>query len=167
MRRILWLLPMLLPLACNDGCNGRFIPSGLSPCGAIPVNGCPVAEGQALEEVCRDPLCKDGYRCVEQKWTPIGVCTGFVTADAGRDGSTLDAARESGIVADAAFRDARNDEPGPAGRCKELQAPDCSFSFAMSCASRDCCGCEDLFECQGETWTLAGSCDNGLITRRK
>ena len=35
------------------------------------------------------------------------------------------------------------------------QAPDCSLGFALACPM-GCCGCEDLFVCQGGGWSYCG-----------
>lgn len=59
-------------------------------------------------------------------------------------------------------RDVEADVPGAFGGpgCEDLEMPDCALGTALACGA-DCCGCGDLYTCQGGNWIPWGACVNG------
>ena len=136
--------------ACNEA-------SVATPCSDIPEGGCPRSRGVA----CADPACEAVYLCrpnnvweLEQRCPPR---TGAPAASLA-DGGEADASAP--IPADAA----PDAPPGAFGGpgCPGLQAPECALGLALVCGT-GCCGCEDLFVCEDDGWTLWGTCADGGV----
>jgi hypothetical protein len=149
--RLPWLLldALLLvvgsPAACSDDAALAV------PCANIPIGGCPLSRGVA----CEDPACEAVYACrAGNVWELDHRCPSRAGVDA-------DAARDAPGREDApTLLDAGTDAPpGASGGpgCAQLQLPDCSLGFALACPS-GCCGCEDLFVCQGGGWSFWSTC---------
>jgi hypothetical protein len=131
--------------ACDEG----PVPQ---PCSDIPAGGCPLSRGLA----CEDPACEAVYLC-----RPNNVWELHERCPLREAGAPPDVNVDSG--GPAPVLDASIDAPpgafgGP--NCGSLQAPDCALGIALAC-SQSCCGCEDLFVCEDDGWTLWGSCGDG------
>jgi hypothetical protein len=136
---------LVLFAACDDGAVAR-------PCSNIPAGGCPISRGVA----CEDPACEAVYACRPgDVWELQERCP---ARDAGPS-ETNDAAPvepDAGSpVGDAAIDAPPGAYGGPG--CDSLQAPDCALGVALACGA-DCCGCEDLYICEDNGWTLWGGC---------
>ena len=123
-------------------------------CGEIPAGGCP---NRAID-ACIDTSCAALYRCTSSGWEMDRACP---TRDASVIVDAADAGREASV------RDAAIDAPpgangGPG--CGDLQEPDCPLGRVLACAEGSCCGCEDLFVCQGGGWLSWGTCADGGIS---
>ena len=127
-------------------------------CTDIPAGGCPQDNGA---DVCaRDKTCSAVYDCVDAKWVLDQTCPAH----------PHDASTDSGDASDAsvAVEDVHIDAPpgafgGPG--CADLQTPDCSVGTALLCVNATgCCGCTDLWVCQGGGWVSWGVCgDAGVV----
>lgn len=123
------------------------------PCTNIPAGGCPLSNGLA----CDDPSCQAVYLCMpDRTWQLDHACP---ARDAAPD--------VAAPPADASVPFDATDElpPGASGGpgCGALEPPDCPLSLGAACPS-GCCGCEDLFVCQGGGWNAWGSCgEAGLV----
>lgn len=123
------------------------------PCTKIPAGGCPLSRGVA----CEDPACEAVYKCRPGNvWELDRRCPA-------REAAAYDASAPD-AEGDAPPWDANVDAPpgafgGPG--CAALQPPDCSLGLALSCPNPDCCGCEELFVCQGGGWVSWGTCGDG------
>lgn len=135
-------IPLLA--SCDD-------PATPEPCTNIPAGGCPLSRGVA----CQDPACEAVYACREGNvWELEERCPPRTPVpDAGAD--VVSPSNDASIDA----------PPGAFGGpgCGTLQEPDCTLGFALACPS-GCCGCEDLFVCENEAWSLWGSCGDGGIS---
>jgi hypothetical protein len=123
--------------ACAD--DGPALPEG---CGAIAAGGCP---GNSLA-ACADEACDFVASCsaVTGRWMPVATCPARVR-DAGVDASSsIDGAASPG-------------DAGAAVGCPPLQVPDCSEAMRAACGA-GCCGCEDVFRCEGGGWVYLGIC---------
>ena len=139
--------------ACSD------VPTPV-PCTDVPAGGCPSGGGVA----CDDPTCDAVYTCANGAWSFDHTCPS-------REGGAFDAGDgDAGDAGGPTLRDAGFDvPPGASGGpgCPDLQPPDCPLGTALACPSNSCCGCEDLFVCQGGIWSPWGLCgDGGAITQR-
>jgi len=135
--------------ACDDG----PVPQ---PCSDIPAGGCPLSRGVA----CEDPACEAVYLCRPGNVWELHERCPEREAGAAQDGATVDAGSSPPVF------DASVDAPpgafgGPG--CASLQTPDCALGVALACGA-GCCGCEDLYVCEDEGWTLWGSCGDGGLT---
>lgn len=135
----------IVAAACDDGPVPR-------PCSGIPAGGCPLSRGVA----CQDPACEAVYLC-----RPEDVWELYERCPQREAGARLDASAD--VVAPALIVDASIDAPpgafgGPG--CPSLQSPDCALGVALACGPT-CCGCEDLFVCEANGWTLWGACGPG------
>jgi hypothetical protein len=141
------LVVIAVVAACEDGATPEA-------CSNIPPGGCPLSRGVA----CEDPACEVVYACRPGNvWELDRRCP---PRDAPDDASVSDAG--------AAPFDASIDAPpgafgGPG--CESLQAPDCALGLALSCGA-NCCGCEDLYICEDNGWTLWGVCADGGVSNR-
>ncbi len=135
-----------VPLACNGDPT-------LVVCRDVPDGGCPIQEN-----ACSDPACVAVYACdhVSGTWSLDHTCPPHPPVDAGPDVAPPEASP----------RDVDVDVPGASGGpgCPDLEPPDCPLATAAACPT-DCCGCEDLYVCQGGGWTAWGACVNGAITK--
>lgn len=119
-------------------------------CGAIPRDGCP-NRGDA----CHDKSCARLYTCgADGEWYPVRTCEGF----------DPDAGAFEGAAPRDASRDVSLDVEGAHGGpgCDDLQIPDCTLALAASCTA-GCCGCVDVFVCQGGAWRVWGRCEAGEL----
>jgi hypothetical protein len=123
-------------------------------CHDIPTAGCPEDNGA---DPCTDVTCAAVYACQNGSWVLVKSCPNYspdagpTPVDASADASPFDA---TGIDA----------PPGAFGGpgCADLQSPDCSLGTALTCgAAQDCCGCVDLYVCNGGGWDLWGECVDG------
>jgi hypothetical protein len=137
-------------ISCSDAMT-------VSPCRDIPAGGCPLSNGVA----CQDPACEAAYACLpSREWQLDHTCPPH---DAGTSGDGASDGGEGGSDGPAeATRpfDANIDAPpGASGGpdCQQLQTPDCPLGFALACPM-GCCGCEDLFVCQGGGWNYYATC---------
>ncbi len=119
-------------------------------CTDIPAGGCPRSD-----DACVDPSCASVYVCASGAWRFDHACPARDASVDARGPTPTDA---------SAIRDVSIDVPGASGGpgCDSLDLPDCSLAMAASCGP-DCCGCEDLFVCEGGGWSLWGACVNGEI----
>lgn len=137
--------------ACDDG----PVPE---PCSNIPAGGCPLSHGVA----CQDPACEAIYACRPGNvWELQARCSGQEAGVLG-DGSTPPTEASTPVF------DASIDAPpgafgGPG--CETLQTPDCALGVVLGCGG--CCGCEDLYVCEDNGWTLWGMCGDGGIVRER
>lgn len=131
----------LLASACDEEVPQR--------CTGIPEGGCPISRGVA----CEDPACEAVYAC-----RPGNVWELQRSCPARERGPrpTPDAAAPTPAPPPDAGIDAPPGAFGGPG-CVPLQEPDCSLGVALAC-SPACCGCEDLYVCEGGGWTLWGIC---------
>ena len=130
-------------------------------CKDIPSGGCPQDNGA---DPCQDTCdCRAVYDCADGKWVFDRACPAeapdacaAVQADAS-DAPNEGATRDVGIDA----------PPGSFGGpgCTDLEVPDCSLGTALLCmGATDCCGCQDLWICQGGGWVPWGVCgDAGAV----
>ena len=154
MRRMLATSALLLgtlTLLAFPSCSDEPVPS---PCSSIPAGGCPLSRGVA----CEDPTCEAVYFCRPNNvWELKGRCP------APEAGPALDAA------APPSFDASIDAPPGAFGGpgCDSLQVPECALGLALACGA-GCCGCEDLFVCEDQGWTLWGACgaDGGVSQGR-
>lgn len=125
-------------------------PAYAESCGVIGVGGCP-GNSQAT---CADLACDFVASCsaATGRWVPVVTCP------------ARDAGSEAGFAGDgdadaASGRDASvvPTEAGAAGACPPLQLPDCSEELRAACGA-GCCGCEDVFRCEGGGWVDLGPC---------
>jgi hypothetical protein len=130
-------------------------------CTNVPPGGCPLSHGVA----CQDPACEAVYLCLPNNvWQLDQLCPPH---EGGPPPAVEDAGEEE--AAPRSSFDANVDAPpgafgGPG--CVDLEIPECTLGFALACGA-GCCGCEDLFVCEGGGWTLWGACgDGGLIPSR-
>ena len=127
------------------------------PCRDIPAGGCPLSNGVA----CEDPACEAVYACRPNKvWELDHTCPPreagvSVPPEASSDGSASDGPSEGSRPFDASIDAPPGASGGPG--CEPLQAPDCSLGLALACPM-GCCGCEDLFVCQGGGWSYYATC---------
>ena len=120
------------------------------PCRNIPQGGCP----WTVEDPCLDVACTAIYTCSASQWTLERQCSN----DGGMaDISVSDGSADHGLqwLHDANI-DARPGAYGGPG-CIDLEAPDCSLGLALACGV-GCCGCEDLYICEGGGWQFWGAC---------
>ncbi len=143
---VAWAVLVACAASCSDG-------ETVQPCTGIPAGGCPLSHGVA----CDDPACDAVYACRSGNvWELDHKCP--PRADAGpKDGAVPP---EAAPPFDASIDAPPGAYGGPG--CGLLQAPDCALGTALSCPS-GCCGCEDLFVCQGGGWALWGSCSDAGI----
>ncbi len=141
------------------GCEDVALPE---PCANIPDGGCPRKGSQ----VCTDPTCEAVYVCTaDRTWQLDSVCAareaGVVAVDAGRDAAVGDATVSR-------LRDGAIDVPGASGGpgCSALEEPDCPLGAAQACPLSSCCGCDDLFVCANGGWSVWGKCANGTLTKQ-
>jgi hypothetical protein len=132
-------------------------------CLDVPDGGCPDDNGAA---VCQDVTCNAVYGCVNGKWVFEEACP-MRASDAAAD-SSGDSIADSGSDTMASTVDTSIDVPAGANGgqgCVDLELPDCSLGTALACAAAvDCCGCEDIWICQGGGWVPWGGCtDAGLV----
>ncbi len=123
------------------------------PCTDIPAGGCPLSNGVA----CEDPTCVAVYACRANKvWELDHTCPPH---EAGAPSEAGDAATDAPREASRPFDASIDAPPGASGGpgCDPLQAPDCSLGLALACPM-GCCGCEDLFVCQGGGWNYYATC---------
>ena len=137
-------------ISCSDAMT-------VNPCRDIPAGGCPLSNGVA----CEDPTCEAVYACLpSREWQLDHTCPAH-EAGAPGDGSSEGGDAGSDGPAEAARPfDANIDAPpGASGGpgCEQLQTPDCPLGFALACPM-GCCGCEDLFVCQGGGWNYYATC---------
>lgn len=137
-------------ISCSDAMT-------VNPCRDIPAGGCPLSNGVA----CEDPTCEAVYACLpSREWQLDHTCPAH-EAGAPSDGSSEGGDGGSDGPAEAARPfDANIDAPpGASGGpgCEPLQTPDCPLGFALACPM-GCCGCEDLFVCQGGGWNYYATC---------
>lgn len=158
------LATLALPALAIAACNGTPLPAA---CTDIPTGGCPEDNGA---EVCSDCTCDSVYACNNGTWVFAQKCPSRPACDAG---TSADAASSSdaGITDAPAPQDVPFDVPpgaygGPG--CTDLETPDCSVGAAIACAATpDCCGCIDLWVCQGGGWVSWGTCaDGGLVANK-
>lgn len=156
---VLVLAALLVAPACEDVVTPQ-------KCTNIPPGGCPLVDDPndptangGTGVACADPTCAAVYACRPgNTWELQGVCP------AHEAGAPLDAGTEP-VEASAPVFDASIDAPpgaygGPG--CTSLQLPDCPLGVVLGCGG--CCGCEDLYVCQDNGWTLWGSCgDAGIV----
>jgi hypothetical protein len=134
--------PLALGACADDG-------AGIAArCGAIEAGGCP---GNSLEG-CADEACDFVATCAAAsgRWVSVATCPARardagVGAGAGDDTGTGDAGA------------AGHDAGSSTGGCPPLQAPDCSEATRVACGA-GCCGCEDVFRCEGGGWVDLGPC---------
>lgn len=145
----------VLALGLAASCSDEPTPE---PCTNIPPGGCPLSRGVA----CEDPACEAVYQCRPGNvWEIDRPCPA-------REAASVDAYAPDASEA-APSRDANVDAPpgafgGPG--CAALQLPDCSLGLALACPNVDCCGCEELFVCEGGGWISWGTCgDSGPVPR--
>ncbi|MDB5221261.1 MAG: hypothetical protein JWO86_9188 [Myxococcaceae bacterium] len=137
--------------ACSDAATA-------SPCSDIPAGGCPLSYGVA----CQDPTCEAVYSCQANKvWQLDHTCPPHeagVPAEASSEAG--DGASDAPSEGSRSFDASIDAPPGASGGpgCENLQAPDCSLGFALACPM-GCCGCEDLFVCQGGGWNYYATCN--------
>lgn len=139
-------------LAAVAACEDATVPE---PCSDIPAGGCPLSRGVA----CEDPACEAVYACrPDNVWELQGMCP---TREAG---APSDAAAAVDADMPAPFDASLDAPPGAYGGpgCASLQVPDCALGVVLGCGG--CCGCEDLFICEDNGWTLWGTCTDGGIT---
>lgn len=121
-------------------------------CFDIPDGGCPVGYGDA----CEDPTRSATYQCMPGNvWQLEAQCPAH-EAGAPEDAASVDAGEASAPVFDASIDAPPGAFGGPG--CETLQAPDCPLGLVLACGG--CCGCEDLFVCENQGWTLWGSCSD-------
>jgi hypothetical protein len=150
------VLSCLLAAACQDTLLS-------TQCRNIPQGGCP---GQD-PGVCIDVTCVAVYTCQpDGTWVHALDCP---PREGGADEGGADDASDA-AVSDVVtvVNDVNIDVPGAGGGpgCADLQAPDCPLEVAAACG-KDCCGCEDLFVCQGGSWALWGQCVDGGIQQEQ
>ncbi len=137
------------------GCDDGPVPE---PCSDIPAGGCPLSRGLA----CEDPACEAVYLCRPNNvWELHEHCP---PREAGARG---DASLDAGDPA-TGFDASVDAPPGAFGgpNCRSLQVPECPLGVALACGA-GCCGCEDLFVCEDDGWTIWGSCgEGGLVPER-
>jgi len=140
-------------VAVLAACGDESVPQ---PCSDIPAGGCPLSRGLA----CEDPACEAVYLC-----RPGNVWELHERCPLREAGTPPDAdvdvdvdAGDAGPVFDAAIDAPPGSFGGPG--CASLQAPDCALGLALACGA-GCCGCEDLYICADDGWSLWGSCGEG------
>lgn len=149
-RRIWWWVACLGAGVAMHACDP--VPQA-ERCTNIPPGGCPKSKAST----CNDPSCEAIYLCnPDNTWTLAFTC------------GARDAAADAPAARDAApaIRDADVDAPpgaygGPG--CAALEAPDCTLGTVLDCPANSCCGCEDLFVCEGGNWHWWGYCQGGAI----
>jgi hypothetical protein len=124
-------------VACAD--DGPALPEG---CGAIDAGGCP---GKSLA-ACADEACDFVASCSAQtgRWVQLATCP-LRVREAGVDARPSDDGAPSPL------------DGGAAVGCLPLQLPDCSEATRAACGA-GCCGCEDVFRCEGGDWAYLGPC---------
>jgi hypothetical protein len=135
--------------ACEDG----PIPE---PCSNIPAGGCPLSRGVA----CEDPACEAVYAC-----RPNNVWELQERCPAHQAGSRQDASVQTDAAPAPSFDASIDAPPGAFGGpgCDSLQTPDCALGVVLACGA-SCCGCEDLYVCEDNGWSLWGTCgDRGIV----
>jgi hypothetical protein len=157
---------MLAPVALAVGaaCDDLAAPQR---CTNIPAGGCPLV-GSADENggtgiTCEDPTCAAVYACRPgDVWDRTGSCP---VRDAGAhvDGGHSEPAEAAAPPFDASIDAPPGAFGGPG--CPSLQTPDCALGVVLGCGG--CCGCEDLFVCEDDGWTLWGSCADGRLVPGK
>jgi hypothetical protein len=153
MRRLL-RLSLLLAFAAPSAMSCADEPAPEPPCADIPRGGCPLGRGAS----CDDPTCLAVYACrAGNVWELDHACPLRDAADARADAgdASADAPLEATPTLDAGPDAPAGASGGPG--CGALQAPDCSLGFALACPA-GCCGCEDLFVCEGGGWTYWSTC---------
>lgn len=146
--RALASIALLAALAVACDTRGFATPR----CGTIPDGGCPAAASDPSGP-CADPTCATTYTCTEGVWRTAGACAARDAAAAEPDAG---AGLEAGPPLDAAI------DPGVEGTCPGLQEPDCPLSRALACTG-GCCGCEDVYRCEGRGWEAWGACVDGAL----
>lgn len=139
-----------LALAAIVACGAS---SPAERCTGIPEGGCPLSRGVA----CEDPSCRAVYACLPgNEWELRATCPP-AAVDAGAE-TDATASLDSGTPPARApsFPLPRGANGGPG--CDDLQLPDCSVGVAATCGAA-CCGCEDVFVCEGGGWQLWGHCE--------
>ena len=142
------------------GCDDTPPPES---CVDIPDEGCPEDEDA---DVCEDVTCSAVYACNGGVWSLAYACPS--RPDAGLDGGRAsDAATLEASVTSLRDVEAVDAPPGAFGGadCIDLEQPDCSVGTALLCSGAvDCCGCQDLYVCQGGGWIPWGECtDAGVV----
>jgi len=142
---------LLVAVACDN-------PPTPVACTDIPDGGCPQDNGAS---VCSgDHSCNAVYDCVDGKWVLDTTCPPH-PHDASTDASE---AGDANTTPEDVHIDAPPGSFGGPG-CADLEVPDCSVGTALLCAGAiGCCGCEDLWVCQGGGWVSWGTCgDAGVM----
>ncbi len=141
---------LVLAAACDDGTTPQ-------PCTDIPPGGCPISRGVA----CEDPACEAVYACrPDDVWELQERCP-VREAGAEPDAAPVEASAPPSFDASVDAPPGAYGGPG----CESLQLPDCALGVVLGCGS--CCGCEDLFVCEDNGWTLWGTCgDGGIVPER-
>jgi len=143
----LGLTALAVAIALASACSSGF---AQTPCGEIPLDGCPTDRGGS----CEDETCATLYDCVDGRWVLSETCDQAGGGAGGHGGSAAGGTGAAGGCEGVLF-----DHQGEVSGCTpDLQLPDCPAVAGESC--HPCTtGCVDFFMCTADGWQVVGYCD--------